>query len=326
MQSGNPISYGKQGSPLDKASIYNELLARSSCANATSPFECLQQVPEDKLNTAINSTTSSFRSTLASFGPYIDGDFIADYGSKQLADGRFVKVPILDGANSDEGSAFSPRGINTTEDFYRSLVNGTSPVPADFAEKVLKAYPDDTSVNVIANLGDTRPGAPYGAQYRRSASYFGDYAFIAPRRQTCKTWAANSLPAYCYRFNAIPAGLPAEIGVTHFQEVSFVFYNLLGTGYKPAATPPFQGKGESYTSLAKFMDANWVGFVHDLDPNAWKESAGWKGAEEDWPLYTVEDPKDFVFDANVTSHAEPDTYRQEGMELINSNAYAVLGR
>ncbi|KAJ4305772.1 hypothetical protein N0V90_001304 [Kalmusia sp. IMI 367209] len=319
MQSGNPIFYGQLKDPLGNAAMYNELLDRTSCSNASSPLGCLRDLPAEKLNTAINSTSATLNTTLARFSPFKDGDIIADYGSKQLAEGRFVHVPIIDGANSDEGSAFSPQGINTTEDFYTAVVNGSYPVPADFGKKVLEVYPDDLSVNVIENLGDTRPGPPYGTQFRRSASYFGDAVFIANRRKTCETWAAAGLSAYCYRFNAIPAGLPPQIGVTHFQEVAFVFLNREGTGYFPAATPPFEGKGQNYIDLAKLMDSSWISFFHDLDPNSWKESAAWSGEEEDWPVYDVDNPLDFVFDANVTSHAEADTYRKEGMELINAH-------
>ena len=36
--------------------------------------------------------------------------------------------------------------------------------------------------------------------------------------------------------------------------------------------------------------------------------------------YDVIKPMDYVFDANVTSFAEDDTYRVEGMKLINEYA------
>ena len=41
------------------------------------------------------------------------------------------------------------------------------------------------------------------------------------------------------------AGIPPEIGVTHFQEVAFVFNNVHGLGY---AINPFLGKPQSYVS------------------------------------------------------------------------------
>ncbi|KAH7078005.1 carboxylesterase family protein-like protein [Paraphoma chrysanthemicola] len=325
LQSGNPINYGALNGPLGYARMYNELTRRTNCANQTSPLECLRALPAEQLNTAINTTSTTLNVT--AFNPILDGDFIQKRTSIQLEAGEFVHIPIIVGANSDEGTAFSPSPVNTTENFYAFLLNSTrSSVPAELANQLLEAYPDDLSVNVVASLGNQRPGPQYGAQFRRSASYFGDQFFIAPRRKTCETWAAAGLPAYCYRFNAIPAGLPPALGATHFQEVSFVFLNLQGVGYIPAAVPPFTNKTESYRSLSRFMNSNWVSFVHDLDPNAWRQTNQWTGNEALWPKYSVENPLDYVFDANVTSFVEADTYRKEGMQLINDNALEVYLR
>ncbi|KAF2032342.1 carboxylesterase family protein-like protein [Setomelanomma holmii] len=326
MQSGNPISYGPLLDTLGYANQYNVLIQRTNCANQTSPLECLRALPAAQLSEAINTTSTTLNIT--AWNPIVDGDFIQKRTSLQLEAGDFVHVPILSGANSDEGTAFSPLPVNSTEEFYAYLTNSNTrgAVPADLANQLLEAYPDDLSVNVVASLGNQRPGPPFGAQFRRSSSYFGDQVFIAPRRKTCETWAAAGVPAYCYRFNAIPAGLPPAIGVTHFQEVSFVFYNIQGVGYLPAAVPPFTNKTESYRTLSRFMNSNWVSFVHDLDPNVWRQTYHWQGNEELWPKYDVSNALDYVFDANVTSHAEPDTYRKEGMQLINDNALEVYLR
>jgi carboxylesterase type B len=194
--------------------------------------------------------------------------------------------------------------------------NSVSP---ELANALLKAYPDDPAVNIGASLGPTfRFGAPFGAHYRRAASYYGDASFVAERRLTCQTWASANVSAYCYRFNAIPAGVKPIPAVTHFQEIAFVFLNTLGIGYPPVAINPFAEKSESYTTLSKFMNSNWISFIHDQDPNAWRSK--WNGSEALWPSYDVVKPKDFVFDANVTSYAEDDTYRAEGMKLINDRS------
>jgi carboxylesterase type B len=327
MESGNPVHYGPLLDPLGYASQYNELIRRSGCAAQASPLECLRELPAAQLNTAINTTSPNATIGVTNFNPIVDGDFVQKKTSLQLAAGEFVHVPIIDGANADEGSSFSPIGVNTTQDFYNALTSTRrGNVPADLANQVLTAYPDDPAVNVIANLGLQRPGLPYGAQFRRSASYYGDSTFIAPRRLTCQTWAAANVSAYCYRFNAIPAGIPHAIGATHFQEVAFVFLNLQGVGYAPAAVPPFTNKTESYRTLSRFMNSNWVSFVHDLDPNAWRKTYTWIGTEEMWPVYELANPKNIVFDANVSSYAEQDTYRKEGMELINAHNVDVYLR
>ncbi|KAA8615586.1 PnbA Carboxylesterase type B [Pyrenophora tritici-repentis] len=323
MQSGNPVNYGPLPDPVTGyTTMYNLITSRTGCANATSPLECLRGVPTVQLNAAINTTTPYMNTT--SFQPCLDGDFIQKRTSLQLAAGEFVHVPIISGANSDEGTAFSPSPVNSTEDLRTFIM--AEGVPANLTEQLLVAYPDDLSVNVVANLGLNRPDPLFGPQFRRSASYFGDYVFIANRRLTCQTWAAANVPAYCYRFNVIPAGIPPSIGVTHFQEVAFVFNNLNGVGYLPAAVPPFENKTESYRELANFMNSNWISFVHDLDPNAWRETTDFNGTEAMWPVYDVANPMDFVFDANVSSYAEPDTYRKEGMALINAHNYDVYMR
>ena len=175
---------------------------------------------------------------------------------------------------------------------------------------VLRGIP---SLHTLGGPSSCHLPAPYGAAYRRSAAYFGDEVFIANRRLTCQTWAAANLTAYCYRFNAIPAGLPWPIEVTHFQEVAFVFNNLQGLGY---AVNPFKGKPQSFADLSELMSKSWASFVYDQDVNGWK---GRNATVPNWPKYNNSKPMDFVLDANVTSHPEPDTFRAEGMRLINDN-------
>jgi len=141
----------------------------------------------------------------------------------------------------------------------------------------------------------------------------GDEVFIASRRATVQTWAACNLSAYSYRFNAIPAGTAWPIEVTHFQEVSFVFNNVNGLGY---AVNPFANKSQSYTDLSDLMSKSWASFVYDLDPNAW---TGRPANVSAWPRYDNANPMNIVWDANVTSHTEADTFRAEGIALINQN-------
>ncbi|KAF2434420.1 alpha/beta-hydrolase [Tothia fuscella] len=327
MQSGNPVYYNGFGRTNTYQSLYDEIITQAGCANSTDSLQCLRGVTYGTLNAIFNGTTTVNGSSLNAWGPVIDGDFIQKFTSLQLQNNAFVHVPILSGANSDEGTAFSPTGINSTEDFYNSITSSTrtAPAPAALASALLDAYPDDPSVNVIASLGPNfRPGSPYGAQYRRSASYYGDLIFIANRRLTCQVWAAANVPAYCYRFNTIPAGVNQISGVTHFQEIGFVFLNTQGVGYPPISVNPFTNKSESFIRLAMFMDSSWISFVSDLDPNAWRSA--WNGSEALWPVYDMNNPQNIVFDANVTSYAEPDTYRDKGMRLINQNNAGVYNR
>lgn len=152
-----------------------------------------------------------------------------------------------------------------------------------------------------------------GASWRRSAAYYGDSIMIAHRRLTCETWASNGLAAYSYRFNTIPAGLPAWLGTTHFLEVAFVFNNKAGLGYSPN---PFEGKPQAYLDLSDKMSAAWATFVHDGNPGTF------------WPRYPKGDGVNYVFDGNVTGqgYVEPDLFRKAGTTLINSGNANIFNR
>lgn len=231
MESGNPVPYFPlQGGDYYQP-LYDTIVNKTGCANTTDTLQCLRGVPFDKLNDVINATGTD--NLAQRWNPVLDGDFIEEYPSIQLSKGKFLHVPIIDGANSDEGHTFAQRGINTTQDLVNSLE--ASGIPPSLAQQFLKAYPDIPSQGIPGSppLGPLPPnfrfGAPEGPQFRRAAAYTGDEVFIANRRLTCETWAAAGVPAYSYRFNVIPAGLQF---VDHFQEVSSVFYNVSTSNFR----------------------------------------------------------------------------------------------
>lgn len=254
-----------------------------------------------------------------------DGDFIREPASVSLPAGRFIKVPLLTGTNTDEGTAFGPRGINTTAQFITYI----SSVSTDNCTlSTLQAiYPDIPSIGIPSTYqGRTPASTLLGTQYKRSSAIAGDNLFIAPRRYTSEIWASWNLTSYSYRFNVLPNGIPAYVGVTHFQEVSFVFANTAGVGY---AVNPF---GNDTMTLAKkevsrLMSRMWVSFITTGDPNG--SGGKWIIRQLDiandpvpsatWPKYNLNTPKNFVFDANVTSFVEDDFFRAEAISYLNVN-------
>lgn len=320
MESGNPVFYNSFIPASASQPRYDALVQAAGCGDATDTLACLRTAPFETLNTYMNETDR------AQWVPIVDGDFIARYGSIQLAEGAFVQVPILSGANSEEGTAFGPRGIDTDQEFlnYVSANSTSARIPARLAQQALNAYPN-TCPYFVPNGGEvpcnvTWPAAD-GAEYRRTSAYAGDAVMVANRRGACETWARNGLAAYCYRFNTIPAGVPWTIGVTHFQEVAFVFDNTAGLGYNAAhsSVDPFAGKPDSYFALAELMSKSWASFIYDLDPNGY---SGRPAATLAWPVYALDAPQDFVWDANVSTLAYPesDTFRKEGIQWILDHA------
>lgn len=312
-QSGGPIHYGALRGTSATQNAYKSVVNATNCANSLDTIQCLREVPYEALNAVFNSTLAS------AFGPGLDGDFVQNYGSVQLARGDFVRVPLLIGANTNEGrgSFLGNRTLNSTDDF-RAAMGPT--MPNAFKDLLVEAYPNDLAALAAVDEAETWIGDSLGTNYIRAAAYQGDISFTGPRRGANERWAQWGIPSYAYRFNALAAGRINGIG--HFQEVIFVFNNYDGVGYQgPIGT--FAGLPDRYKDLSRLMTRSWVSFFADHVPGSF---GGLEGGEAAWPVYELEDPKDFVFDANVTSHAEPDTWRKEGIRLINDNAANIYFR
>ncbi|KAF5858013.1 hypothetical protein ETB97_004978 [Aspergillus alliaceus] len=310
MESGGSIAANPVNDTGYQA-MYDEVVAKVGCSNANDTLQCLREVPFEELNAAFNGTDGN---PAYFFRPAVDQDLVRGPGSDQLERHEFVKVPILAGTNTDEGTSFGPTGINSTAQFYEYLTDGTSgfSLPPSAANRILDLYPDDPSLGIPEFLGAQRVPSK-GYQWRRTSAYAGDYIMHANRRRQCEAWTKAATPAYCYRFNMRGADVPYLSGAGHFEEVAFVFNNIKGLGYHDGK--PFEGMPESYSQLSTLMASMWASFIHDLDPNS-----GIKDREVRWQAYGATQPVDLVFDANATSYMEPDTWRKEGIDYINSIA------
>lgn len=126
--------------------------------------------------------------------PVLDGDFIADFPHNQLVNGKFPRIPILIGANSDEGSAFGSGrgpnggGVNTDDDMRYAIENIIGPDAAEqtgrsvdeLVTELLYVYPNIQSVGIptldkwpVIVPGDAI-ATSVGLQYRRTGALFGD--------------------------------------------------------------------------------------------------------------------------------------------------------
>jgi hypothetical protein len=122
--------------------------------------------------------------------PALDGDFIADYPSRQVRDGRFPRVPILVGQNTDEGASFGQNrsatggGISTDEQLKESIsrvILGPNPDTPAILSDLLYLYPNIQAVGIssLDKFPLLTPDVPevsfLGLQYRRTAALYGDW-------------------------------------------------------------------------------------------------------------------------------------------------------
>jgi len=319
-ESGGHITSVRQVNASTWDKFYNNITQATNCSAASDTLACLRKVPIGALNAVLNSSVTA---SVPYWGLVVDNDFAVATGTRQLLDGKFVKVPLLHGRNFDEGASFAPKGVNTTEQFLATVISA-GPDNAT-AATIAALYPDIPAVGIPATLsGRPPPGnASLGVQWKRIAAYIGDLRQHAPRRLISQVYAANNISSWSYHFNVLVNGQPPSSGAAHFQEVAFVFHNLEGLGYNNSvAVDPFENKPQTYQRLATIMSRMWVSFIVDGDPNTNNATS------VRWPVYTLDNPQNIVFDANVTNllYAEPDYYRAEGIQYISDRFVSVYGR
>lgn len=223
----------------DMQDVYNQLVANvSTCASLVGTpesLDCLRTAPFEEINQALNV------SGIGPWPPVLDRDFIADYPTNQLSNGKIPHIPILIGANTDEGSSFGagrgPNGgpVNTDEEL-RDAIATTIPTDGEtdtgktvdeLIDELMELYPNDQSIG-IPSLETwphvIQPNDSYaetlGLQYRRTNAFFGDLYFQYTRRRSNNAWTKAGLPSYSYRFDVTVNGVNESAGAVHFQEVS----------------------------------------------------------------------------------------------------------
>jgi carboxylesterase type B len=264
-ESGTPPGIASSATtPASWQPFYDRIAKAANCSTAADSLDCLRKVPVDILSAIFNSSVTRG----APLSPMVDGDLIPASSSKLLLSGQFVKVPYLVGANHDEGSAFAPRGINSTSQLLYILdLAGLDNITAT---ALTTLYPDNPDQGIPPTfLGRPPASQMWGAQFKRVAALVGDLGMHAPRRLTNQMWAKYGAKSYAYDFDMIPNGHSQEDGASHFLEVPFVFCSFDGLGYEDGRKP-FTGKPAYYEELARKMARAWSAFIVKGEPNTGK--------------------------------------------------------
>ncbi|KAM0310043.1 hypothetical protein ACHAO8_008440 [Botrytis cinerea] len=304
IESGSPT--GASLNPLGYYTVPTENLTRATgCWTSTDKLACLRSLTSDQLWKA-----------------QVDGDFLTDYPSSLTPQGKFIKVPLLIGANSDEGASFGVSGLdNETAIFNNLLVYRASNAYAlspPTARKLLELYPNDPANEPPYYITNATIFPSKGLQWRRSAAIAGDLVMISGRRKLCEVYAAASQSVYSYRFDTFLWNAAVTDGVKHFVNVVFSFQNISGA---LGPLPQYQ----SYLDLSQNIGKAYISFVNYHDPNALSNSSlstisnstSSTGTNlPHWPLYNKDTPKNMVLNSNKT-FVEDDTWRKEGIDFIN---------
>jgi len=279
-----------------KQEIFDYLVNTTGCQGATSQFKCLQFTPTAKFQAAVQEADQYWLSkgkSSMTYGPVLDGDFIPSQPSALIKKGYFVKVPIINGENLDEGTMFinkSSDALNTDQQYETSLRTSAPNLSDAEIAQWEQLYPNVPAL-----------GSPYGTgnrtffnlQFKRAASTFGDNVFVSARRYLAERSTERQVPVWTYLYNVTTGDVtsPTYTGVTHAAEIGSVFRF-------------------ADTQVSKSMAAYWIAFANHLNPNT-----GVTGVT--WNKFTIQGREQIRFSNDEIAMAKDD-YRMQQIEFVNA--------
>lgn len=258
--------------PNDAYPLKMAINASGSILRATvncTTVQCLRNLTVDQVLEVqrVISTKNIFG---AASGPVIDDYALTDIMENEYARGKFQRVPILVGINTNETSLFTCRLFNGTANstqvqaFFNSVYNAVivSAIPKIYGP--ITAYDNPMSyLNTVFSNSWVHCGS------RRIASRFSSYG----------------LPAYLYTYNHLLPVAPPCFGVAHAAELPMLFPNLLPQLY------PNYNFTASEQQLSTNMMLYWANFISTSNPN-------YSGSPANWNAYLASSDDDFLIDIN----------------------------
>jgi para-nitrobenzyl esterase len=246
-------SFALNQQPLATAEVAGEALANAAgCPGQTAQTaQCLRNLPAQTL---VNSIPGDL------IPGVVDGKVLTEPIGTALAAGRFARVPILNGTNTDEERLFVTFGLT---------VSGGTDVLMPEHPVTAAGYQSD--IAAVLGVPATR-GAAIAAEYPLTAypspdvafsALVGDANFACPALQIDQE-ASQRAPTYAYEFNdnnAPEVFAPTLEGppvATHASEEQYLF-DLPNAPFPGTLNPDQQ-------TLAASMRAAWANFAATGNP------------------------------------------------------------
>ncbi|KUI59697.1 Lipase 1 [Cytospora mali] len=166
---------------------------------------------------------------------------------------KFVKVPLLVGDDTDEGTYFAANA-STQSQVSQFLKNNYPGLNETQLDQINSAYPL------------TEPFPEHAAYYPSAAAAYGDSTFTCPGNTMAESMSSfyDSYKVWDYRYNVLDPSILAEgFGVPHTFETSAIF----GPGYAGSASESY------YTINAEIVPvimSYYVSFIRSLNPNTYR--------------------------------------------------------
>lgn len=256
---------------------YDTLVDRVNCSSSADTLQCLRDLDISILaehNQVIPVPESEEGYPVFTYSNVIDGNFSVDNTYSLLTDGKFIKVPIIFGDDTNEGTIFTPSAINTTTEMNHFLKNNFPKLDQTQMDRIDKFYPR------------AQQFPDRGEYWCSAANAYGEMRYTCPGIHINSQFSNyGALENWNFHWDVLEnKNALSGLGVTHTADLTSIW----GTSVPPEK------------ELIPTIQSYWTSFIRTYNPNTYrlKDAPEWKPFSADSMLRLH-----FVTAANVSMEA-----------------------
>jgi carboxylesterase type B len=240
---------------------YNNLTIRTGCAGSEDTFGCLRNLDVNNLqkeNYNLPFPNASLP-PIYLYRPTIDGNLVSDHTYHLYGQGKFMKVPVIFGFDSNEGTIFTPHRTSTIDEADQFLQANFPSIQKAQLDKVNSMYmsrPDDPVYQ----------GA--GKYWQGISKAYGEIRYICPAIYISSAYnshCATALSNWGYHYAVIDSdAITSGYGTTHTIEVNAIW------GPQYVSTKPPISYSTSNGEIVPLMQRYWTSFIRSYNPNTYR--------------------------------------------------------
>ncbi|KAF9894211.1 hypothetical protein FE257_007713 [Aspergillus nanangensis] len=236
---------------------YNNLVIRTGCASYDDTLACLRNLDINSLQREnINTPLPTAQAPpLYLYGPTIDDELVPDYTYRLFRKGKFIKVPVIFGDVTDEGTSFVPRNISDVGDADTFIQSQFNEIQLEHLARINEWYLQE-------NQTQQYPGA--GPYWKPTSTAYGEIRYTCPGVDVSSIFAKAGVPSWNYHYAVLDPALEASgDGTPHIAE-RFAIFGLENVSDKDKVPASY------YTTNAPIIpvvQGYWTSFIKSFDPN-----------------------------------------------------------
>ncbi|KAJ5355803.1 Carboxylesterase type B [Penicillium concentricum] len=249
-------SFGHMLNISESQFAYDALATATACDSSQNTLACLRNLDVNALQQKnVNRPYPGAKGKpLFQYGPTIDEDLVADYTYRLFHEGKFIKVPVIFGDDTNEGTTFVPKSTASVDAADTFIRNQFPSIKQAHISRI-------NSIYLTENQTETFPGT--GSYWRPASTAYGEMRYICPGIDMSSVYAAAGVPSWNYHYAVQdPANESSGMGTYHTVEVNAI--------WGPTNTGNNQAPASYYTTNAEIvpmMQGYWTSFITSLDPN-----------------------------------------------------------